>query len=108
MIGLVKGSDKIIDTSFDILALEALFLVPRTCSLLSLNEYFGVLIPSLSAMTKDFIKFLSLIVILYLGFLTTFCLLARGYFSFRQMSLILTKVFFGSSYLGFDVAEKIR
>ncbi|GAB7356675.1 hypothetical protein MBLNU459_g7389t1 [Dothideomycetes sp. NU459] len=107
MTGLAKGSDKIIDTSFDILALEALFLIPRTCSLLSLHEYFGVLIPSLSAMTKDFIKFLSLIIILYLGFLTTFCLLARGYFSFRQMCLILTKVFFGSSYLGFDVAEKI-
>lgn len=68
--------------------------------------------------TKDFLKFLSLVVILYLGklyrlisrkavlnrtigFLTTFSLLARGQFSFREMSWILVKVFFGSSYLGF-------
>jgi hypothetical protein len=29
VIGLVKDSDQIIDTSFDILSLEALFMVPR-------------------------------------------------------------------------------
>lgn len=53
MIGLHQGSDKIIDTSFDILALEALFLIPRICSpLLSLNPYFGTLLPCLTAMTK--------------------------------------------------------
>lgn len=53
MIGLHQGSDRIIDTSFDILALEALFLIPRICSpLLSLNPYFGTLLPCLTAMTK--------------------------------------------------------
>lgn len=107
VIGLAQGNDRIIDTSFDILSMEALFLVPRICSLLSLNPYFGTLLPCLKEMTKDFIKFLSLVVILYLGFLTTFSLLARGQFTFRQMSWILVKVFFGSSYLGFDVAERI-
>lgn len=30
MVGLVKGSDDIIGIAFDILALEALFLVPRS------------------------------------------------------------------------------
>lgn len=29
IVGLAKDNDRIIDTSFDILALEALFLVPR-------------------------------------------------------------------------------
>ncbi|TKA59948.1 hypothetical protein B0A49_11357 [Cryomyces minteri] len=66
MIGLAQHNDHIIDTSFDILALEALFLIPRLCSLLSLIPYFGTLIPCLKEMTKDFIKFLSLVVILYL------------------------------------------
>ncbi|THX90986.1 hypothetical protein D6D08_03523 [Aureobasidium pullulans] len=81
MIGLHQGNDRIIDTSFDILALEALFLIPRICSpLLSLNPYFGTLLPCLTAMTK---------------------------FTSRQMALILTKVFFGSSYLGFDISDKI-
>ncbi|KEQ71784.1 hypothetical protein M436DRAFT_50716, partial [Aureobasidium namibiae CBS 147.97] len=108
MIGLHQGNDKIIDISFDILALEGLFLIPRMCSpLLSLNPYFGTLLPCLTAMTKDFLKFLSLVAILYCGFLSTFCLLGRGQFTSRQMALILTKVFFGSSYLGFDISDKI-
>ncbi|KAF2458897.1 hypothetical protein BDY21DRAFT_339188 [Lineolata rhizophorae] len=107
IVGLLKDSDAIIDTSFDILSLEALFLIPRSCSLLSLNSYFGTLIPCLKEMTKDFLKFLSLVIILYLGFLTTFTLLARDQFTLREMSWVLVKVFFGSSYLGFDVAQKI-
>ncbi|KAI5276412.1 cyclopropane-fatty-acyl-phospholipid synthase [Aureobasidium subglaciale] len=64
MIGLHQGNDRIIDTSFDILALEALFLIPRICSpLLSLSPYFGTLLPCLTVMTKDFLKFLSLVAI---------------------------------------------
>jgi len=118
MVGLKNGSTATVDTSFDILSMEALVLIPRICSLLSLHPYFGTLLPCLKEMTKDFVKFLSLVVILYLGFLTTFSLLARGHFTFRQMSWILIKVkvfplyserystngwevFFGSSYLGF-------
>ncbi|KAI4129485.1 MAG: hypothetical protein LQ338_002202 [Usnochroma carphineum] len=79
IIGLARDSDHIIDVSFDILSLEALFLVPRVCSLLSLNPYFGTLIPCLKEMTKDFVKFLGIVIIL----------------------------FFGSSYLGFDIASEI-
>ena len=44
VIGLIKHSEGITDTSFDILSLEALFLVPRACSLLSLHPYFGTLV----------------------------------------------------------------
>lgn len=39
------------------------------------------------------------------GFNTTFGFLARGTFTFREMSWILIKVFFGSSYLGFVRAD---
>ncbi|KAF1943035.1 hypothetical protein EJ02DRAFT_152406 [Clathrospora elynae] len=108
IVGLTTASATTIDLAYDVLGLEALFLVPRIFSLLSLNRYFGTLIPCLKEMTKDFIKFLSLVIILYLGFLTTFVLLARdSRFNTKQMSWILIKVFFGSSYLGFDVAEEI-
>ncbi|KAF2690393.1 hypothetical protein K458DRAFT_357111 [Lentithecium fluviatile CBS 122367] len=107
IVGLSTSSSSIIDTAYDVLGLEAVFLVPRIFSLLSLNPYFGTLIPCLKEMTKDFVKFLSLVVILYLGFLTTFVLLARGTYTPREMSWILVKVFFGSSYLGFDVAQEI-
>jgi len=30
------------DLAFDVLALEALFMVPRVCSVLSLSPYWGV------------------------------------------------------------------
>ncbi|PSK53074.1 Calcium channel YVC1 [Elsinoe australis] len=43
IVGLGQGNRRVIDTSFDILAMEALFLVPRICSLLSLHPYFGTL-----------------------------------------------------------------
>ncbi|KAF2873454.1 hypothetical protein BDV95DRAFT_627374 [Massariosphaeria phaeospora] len=98
--GLTIGSNNVIDLAYDVLGLEALFLVPRIFSLLSLNQYFGTLIPCLKAMTKDFVKFLSLVVILYLGFLTTFVLLARGQYTPSEMSWILVNVFFGSPYFG--------
>ncbi|KAK5121466.1 hypothetical protein LTR85_005299 [Meristemomyces frigidus] len=107
VVGLAKHDDKLIDTAFDILSIEALFLVPRICSLLSLHPYFGTLLPCLKEMTKDFIKFLGLVAILYIGFDTTFIFLARGTFSVGKMNWILIKVFFGSSYLGFDTAEEI-
>lgn len=59
-------------------------------------------------MAKDFVKFMVVVAVLYLGFLTTFTLLARDEFSLSQMSWILVKVFFGSSYLGFDIMDKIN
>ncbi|KAE8375032.1 hypothetical protein BDV26DRAFT_268668 [Aspergillus bertholletiae] len=107
IIGLAKDSDYITDLSFDILSLEALFLVPRICSLVSLNSYFGSLIPVLKEMTKSFFRFMPIVVVLYIGFLTTFTMLARDRLSLRQMSWILVKVFFGSNVLGFDIAHEI-
>jgi len=51
--------------------------------------------------TTAFCKFLPVIFILYLGFLTTFTMLARDRLSLKEVSWLLIKVFFGSSYLGF-------
>ncbi|KAE8443417.1 hypothetical protein EG329_001898 [Mollisiaceae sp. DMI_Dod_QoI] len=107
-IGLIKDDGPIIDHAFDILSLEALFMVPRICSLLSLHPYFGTLIPCLKEMAKDFVKFMVVVAVLYIGFLTTFTLLARDTFPLSQMSWILIKVFFGSSYLGFDIMYDIN
>lgn len=42
-----------IDLAYDVLGLEALFLVPRIFSLLSLNRYFGTLIPCLKEMVSE-------------------------------------------------------
>jgi hypothetical protein len=95
------------DLAFDILSLEALFMIPRICSILSLSPYWGTLIPCLKEMGKDFVKFMVLIVIVYFGFLTTFSLVGRKTFSFRRMTYYLTKIFFGSSYIGFDIMEEI-
>lgn len=82
-------------------------MVPRICSILSLSPYWGTLIPCLKEMGKDFIKFMVLIVIVYLGFLTTFSLVGRDSFTLSRMTMILTKIFFGSSSIGFDIMEAI-
>ncbi|CAK7222903.1 hypothetical protein SBRCBS47491_005022 [Sporothrix bragantina] len=107
VVGLSQHSSYLIDLSFDILSLEALFMVPRISSILSLSPYWGTLIPCFKEMTKDFIKFMVLVVIVYVGFLTTFSLLGRTLFTLPHMTMILTKIFFGSSYVGFDIMEDI-
>ncbi|KAF2083737.1 hypothetical protein K490DRAFT_69529 [Saccharata proteae CBS 121410] len=107
IIGLATGNDSTIDTAFDVLSLEGVFLFPRLFSMLSLNEYFGTLIPCLREMAKSFIKFLGLVLIIYLGFLTTFTLLARGNLAFNELSGLLLRVFFGASLIGFNVADQI-
>ncbi|KAK3053688.1 hypothetical protein LTR09_005432 [Extremus antarcticus] len=108
MVGIFGNDERATTISFDILSIQALFLVPRVFSILSLHPYFGMLLPALKEMTKDFIRFLGLVAILYLGFDTTFTFLARGTYSFATMNWLLVKVFFGSGYLGFDVADKVR
>ncbi|CAK7206699.1 hypothetical protein SEUCBS139899_009503 [Sporothrix eucalyptigena] len=107
VIGLSQQSSYLIDLSFDILSLEALFMVPRISSILSLSPYWGTLIPCFKEMTKDFVKFMVLVVIIYLGFLTTFSLLGRALFTLPHMTMVLTKIFFGSSYVGFDIMDQI-
>lgn len=48
-----------------------------------------------------------LVVIVYVGFLTTFSLVGREKYAFPHMAMIVTKIFFGSSYVGFDIMEDI-
>ncbi|KAK3318977.1 hypothetical protein B0H66DRAFT_517428 [Apodospora peruviana] len=107
VIGLETDNGYLVDLSFDILSLEALFMVPRVCSILSLSPYWGTLIPCLKEMGKDFIKFMVLVVVIYLGFLTTFTLVGRHTFTLGMMVMQLTKIFFGSSYVGFDMMRDI-
>lgn len=106
IIGVLNNDLWIAELAFNIFALEALFMVPRICSILSLSPYWGTLIPCLREMAKDFIKFMVLVVIIYLGFLTTFTLIGGDY-GLRRMAMILTKIFFGSSYVGFDIMHDI-
>lgn len=58
-------------------------------------------------MGKDFLKFMVLVFIIYLGFLTTFTLVGRDKFDLGRMAMALTKIFFGSSYVGFDMMNDI-
>jgi hypothetical protein len=46
IVGLATASTDTIELAYDVLGLEALFLVPRIFSLLSLNRYFGTLVSS--------------------------------------------------------------
>lgn len=58
-------------------------------------------------MGKDFLKFMVLVVVIYLGFLTTFSLVGRDSYSLNDMTGFLTRIFFGSSYVGFDIMHNI-
>jgi hypothetical protein len=58
-------------------------------------------------MGKDFLKFMVLVIIVYIGFLTTFTLIGRDSFTLGRMAMTLTKIFFGSSYVGFDIMYQI-
>ncbi|KAK0715564.1 hypothetical protein B0H67DRAFT_645298 [Lasiosphaeris hirsuta] len=107
VVGLSTGDNRLVDLAFDVLALEALFMVPRVCSILSLSPYWGTLIPCLKEMGKDFVKFMVLVVIIYLGFLTTFSLIGRDAYGLGEMTMFLTKIFFGSSFVGFEIMGHI-
>ncbi|KAG7104967.1 Calcium channel YVC1 like protein [Verticillium longisporum] len=107
VIGLVNDDQYITDLAFNVFSLEALFMVPRIFSFLSLSPYFGTLIPCLREMGKDFVKFMVLVVIIYLGFLTTFSLIGKEKFPLRHMAMNLTKIFFGSSFVGFEIMRDI-
>lgn len=107
VIGTTTENAAVVDVAFDILALEALFMVPRIFSFLSLSPYWGTLIPCFKEMGKDFLKFMVFVVVIYLGFLTTFSLVGRNTFSFSRITMILTKIFFGSSGVGIEVMNDI-
>lgn len=82
-------------------------MIPRIFSILSLNPYWGTLIPCLKEMGKDFFRYMVLVVIVYCGFLTTFSLVGRDKFAFKSMAWILTKIFYGSAPIGFEVMNQI-
>lgn len=107
IIGISTDNADITDTAFDILSLEALVVIPRICSFLSLSPYWGTLIPCLKEMCKDFFKFMILVVIIYCGFLTTFSLVARDKFSIGAITWDITKIFYGNTGIGFDIMNNI-
>nr|OQO30480.1 hypothetical protein B0A51_01709 [Rachicladosporium sp. CCFEE 5018] len=104
MIAISSGDRRTTDIAFDILSLEGIVLVPRRTVLIAKLK---PILWYASCVTKDFIKFLGPVAILYIGFNTTFAFLARGTMSVRETNWTLIQVFFGSSYLGFGVAEQI-
>ena len=104
--------------------------MPRAFSFLGLWQYYGQLLPSilpnkiianefsfegtcittshpyLTFQVKDFLKFLVIIAILYCGFFITFLSLGRDAYTTSEMGWFLVRIFFGSSYIGFDSMHK--
>ncbi|KAH8660516.1 hypothetical protein BX600DRAFT_514116 [Xylariales sp. PMI_506] len=107
VVGLVTGNDTTLEVAFSILALHSLLLMPRVCSCLTLNQYYGSLVPALKEMGKQFIRFTGFTLVIYFGFFSTFILLARGHFPLDDLSIIVLKAFFGAGVAGFDVASKV-
>jgi hypothetical protein len=53
IVGLSTANRDTVDLAYDVLGLEALFLVPRIFSLLSLNRYFGTLVSRSRSLDKS-------------------------------------------------------
>uniref|UniRef100_A0A060SZF3 ARAD1C07194p n=1 Tax=Blastobotrys adeninivorans TaxID=409370 RepID=A0A060SZF3_BLAAD len=110
VVGFYSGPDtatSVTPLAFDILSLEALLLIPRFFSFLSIFPYFGTLLPCLRDLTKEFVKFLTIIFIVYFAFFTTFSFLGRGTFTISQTFWLLVQVFFGAASVGLDKAPDI-
>lgn len=107
VIGITYALKETTDTAFDILSLEALLVIPRICSFLSLSPYWGTLIPCLKEMGRDFVKFMILVVIIYVGFLTTFVCIAPDTFDVGKMTWAITKIFYGNTSIGFGIMSQI-
>lgn len=110
MVGFATGNAQgLHQMAFGILTLHSLFLTPRIFSLLSLTPYYGSLLPSLREMGKQFARFLGFVLIVYVGFFSTFLLLARESKKVPLFDLTITvlKVFFGAGVVGFDIAPQI-
>ena len=58
-------------------------------------------------MTRDFVKFFAVVVLIYFAFLTTFTMLARDKIGVGEVAWTLLEVFFGASAIGFDFAPKV-
>lgn len=94
--------------SFDLLALEAVLLIPRAFSFLAVFPYFGGLLPGLTDMCVQFFKFMFFVIVVYLGFLVAFAMLGyKNGYSWGEMSSLLIHVFFGSSNEGFKYDQGI-
>ena len=91
------------DLSFDCLALGAVLLCPRVASSLVQDN---VVLLSLKAMLSDFAFFTVLAMICFSGFAYAFYSLAsEERWTFKAVLWLMLKVWFGSSYLGFDEAQ---
>lgn len=58
-------------------------------------------------MTRDLGKFLVIVLVLYVGFASTFVLLARNAFKAKEIMWLLVYIFNGSGYMGLDISDKI-
>ncbi|GAK66767.1 receptor-activated ca2+-permeable cation channel [Moesziomyces antarcticus] len=91
------------DLSFDCLALGAVVLCPRVASSLVQDN---VVLLSLKAMLSDFAFFTVLAMVCFSGFAYAFYSLAsEERWTFKAVLWLMLKVWFGSSYLGFDEAK---
>uniref|UniRef100_A0A8H7MYM1 Calcium channel YVC1-like C-terminal transmembrane domain-containing protein n=1 Tax=Bionectria ochroleuca TaxID=29856 RepID=A0A8H7MYM1_BIOOC len=107
VVGISTSRSNISELAFDILSLEALLVMPRIFSFLSLNPYWGTLIPCIRAMAKDFVKFIILVIIVYMGFLTTFSLIGRDSFTLPHITWSLAKIFYGNTGIAFEIMDDV-
>ncbi|CEH11916.1 TRANSIENT RECEPTOR POTENTIAL ION CHANNEL PROTEIN [Ceraceosorus bombacis] len=100
--GLVHSDALRCDLSFDCLAVGAILLCPRVASSLVQDN---VILLALKAMFADFAFFMLLASICFSGFLYAFWSLSdKSEWTVGSIMWLMLKIWFGSSYIGFDTA----
>ncbi|OZJ03209.1 hypothetical protein BZG36_04532 [Bifiguratus adelaidae] len=96
------------DFAFDLLACNSILLWPRLFAVLDHYRFFGTMLIVIRHMMIDASLFFTLLFVFFLGFLQAFYALGRDSYSYSEIAWLMLKVFFGSQYIGFDVAFKLH
>ncbi|KAI9291200.1 hypothetical protein K502DRAFT_326405 [Neoconidiobolus thromboides FSU 785] len=99
----------------DLLSCNAIFMWPRVLMILDGYPFFGILIITLKHMFMDATLFFTMAIIIFIGFFQAFMSLDYNspledgsYLDVRYTFMMMTRIFFGSAYIGFDHLGNFR
>jgi hypothetical protein len=102
------GNAKIWEDSVDLLACNAVLIWPRLLTILDRYPFFGTMIISMKYMIRDTALFFALFIVFFVGFFQSIVFLAPRSipgdikYTTKDVFSDLVRIFFGSSFLGFD------
>ncbi|KAJ1962234.1 hypothetical protein GGI12_002773 [Dipsacomyces acuminosporus] len=103
---LYTGSQADLDKAYDVLSINATMLWPRVFAVLDQYEFFGTIIIQVRRIISGTSLFFALLIVMSAGFFQTFYSLSLRHNKLLAGDVwgLMVRIFFGSSYLGWDSA----